>query len=133
MQNKIKNIIKNLKMIWRIFNNSQWIKDQEYVIKLLKENECLKKDKKKLINQLQIKKNVKFDGEFLWFEKERICLKCYDSSDSDDRCISRLTRNNPEEEESFLCNICKNQYSSIAAKKRLRDSCRNLSQRSLRY
>ncbi len=134
MWNQITNVFNKFKILWKVVSNAQCILDKERIIVLLEENGNLKKDKEKLQNQLKIKKNTKFDGEFLWLNNDRICISCYDSSGITNRCISRLIRTDPEDEERFKCNICKNTYESVAAKKRFLEKHRtSTSQAFCRY
>lgn len=109
------------KILWRVISNAQCIADQEHLLTLIKKLNQTESELQELRNQLLIKENAKFDGEFLWLNEERICLKCYDSSDSTNRCVIRLLRDDDKEEESFCCVHCNRNYESIAAKKRSRD------------
>ena len=116
-----KSIYEKVKILWRLASNAQYIADQEHSWALKKKLNQTESEAQDLRNQLLIKENAKFDGEFLWLNEERICLKCYDCSASTNRCVVRLLRNDDKEEETFYCPHCKSPYESIAAKKRRRD------------
>ena len=113
--------IMKLKTIWKIASNAQFVLDQEKLVAALKQNWVLEEENKRLVEQLQIKATIKFDGEFLWLNDEKICLNCHDASECSNRKIVRLLRSDCDESESYNCPHCKTPFYSVAAKKRSRD------------
>lgn len=125
----IKNVWSTVRTLWQLASDAQFISNQtqlSLVIKKLYESEI---ELQNLKNQLNIKQNTNFDGEFLWFGGERICLRCYDSSSNVDKLVVRLLRNDAEDEESFYCVLCKTTYKTIAAQKSDLSRLRELSKK----
>jgi hypothetical protein len=84
------------------------------------------RDQKKLREQLVMKNEATFNGVFLWLCNERICVRCWDDSDSQNRKVSRLLKdytmkNGKIIDGVYSCRICKSHFTTEEAHRQLID------------
>ncbi|MCX6995442.1 MAG: hypothetical protein NTY13_06575 [Chlamydiae bacterium] len=80
---------------------------REELISVREENFRLKEENSKMLNQLEIKENVVWNDDILYYKGAEICSRCYDTSSSADRKTVRLLTSDHEIKGVFYCPECK--------------------------